>query len=1523
MLENTRDQSEYLRGLLLRVQNDEEYFASLVAQADEPHPTQRDPIVARGAVARAEKARAKAEKDNAILRRKMRESNAALKAAQQAYLDDRAKLTALRGSRTMKVGKAVLLPARVARTEARRVTDMIRSLPVSSGDRDTGGDLYPHVDEAGVGVQRPATPKEASSSHQSAGKQSSTSRTVAKADLLGHVQTLNEFRALPLAEQLRSAESGLDAERLFTLLNKLWYKEGDISRGARLIRKHKKVIEEGSPGLQATVSQILSAESLQAGNLSVPPRSSGAAYRVAEDRILYAVNNAPTFSSNGYATRTRGIVSALKDRGLDVTVVSRPGFPWNSGYQGKERRFVTELDDVPYVAYPHRVLKNATLRSSLDSATDAFIREARRVRPALIHSASDHLTALPALIAARTVGVPFIYEVRGLWEVSRASNMPGWEQSERYSLSVDLESLVLREADQILAITHQVADELVRRGAPKSKVHLLPNAIDTEAFMPIPADRAYAEEHGIDAHATVLGFAGSMVPYEGLGDLLTAFANLVSEDCPVQLVLAGSGSEEDSLREASKELGVQDKVKFLGRIPQADVPRLLSNLDIMICPRRSTPVTELVSPLKPLEGFASYCTTVLSDVAPHRDLAGSGNVVRAALFEAGNPNDLTEVLRKLIGDTDSQLQMRRAARLWVLQKRKWSAVAQAALDAYSAALSATNAQGVPLSSLKVGIIADEFTTAAFSGSVNLLPLSRADWVDQLDGLDFVLIESAWHGNKDQWHRGVGWYSDEEFEELSYLLRTCRKLGVPTVFWNKEDPVHTDRFRIAASLCDHVFTTDADLIDDYRGWMENPAATVNSMPFFAQPRIHNPLGETERDPSIAYAGTFYGSKYPERTKALLPFLSGASEIGLKIYDRQADDPDSPYRFPAEFEKSVVGSLPYDQVLDTYRAHVAHINGNSAPASPTMFSRRVAEVASSGGVVISTPSRALEELFGHTFPMPMTQREIDGLLALWMFSPDARREEAWRQMRTILRSYTADDVLAILARTSGIAADVPGRAEYSLVVPSLDEAIVHSIVDQTVRPKEVIVLDGDLANQSKLLEIGCIASSSVDLFTTSVPWIAFLAEPVGPTWAEDSLLATQFGDFHRVVVTKEERDSLARELTSETDIALERSGFIDSRLVDDVRLIDQLVGTPATASVEAALPASSFLPVPRPESSVHVTTTAGARTRLLVAGHDLKFIRPAFDELRQLGFEIAVDQWSGHSGHDEERSRELLANADVVLAEWCLGNTVWYSKNVASDQRLVTRVHLQEIDLPYLRRTNEGRVDAYSFVNPLVGRAAVVSHGIPENKVFYVPNFVTTEELDLPKVMGARNRVGFVGMVPQRKRLDLALDVLELALQHDPDISLVVKGRRPEEFEWMAKRPDEMAYYNLQYERVEAINRVHPGAVVFEGHSGDMAEWYRTVGSVLSVSDFESFHYTIADGAASGAFPGVLYWPGAEYSYPLEWLKPSVEEVGTSLLAGLSQSPEAIQRDVSQYSKSRVIGQLAMLLRGAEKLNESFS
>jgi glycosyltransferase involved in cell wall biosynthesis len=291
----------------------------------------------------------------------------------------------------------------------------------------------------------------------------------------------------------------------------------------------------------------------------------------------------------------------------------------------------------------------------------------------------------------------------------------------------------------------------------------------------------------------------------------------------------------------------------------------------------------------------------------------------------------------------------------------------------------------------------------------------------------------------------------------------------------------------------------------------------------------------------------------------------------------------------------------------------------------------------------------------------------------------------------------------------------------------------------------------------------------------------------------------------------------------------------------------------------------------------------RLRVVVAGHDLKFFKPLLSYLQlQPDLEVRLDQWAALGKHDPAASRELAGWADVVVCEWCGPNAVWYSRHKRRGSRLLVRLHRFELASPYPGQLKIGAVNQVVCVSRHYARLCRERTGWPDTKVVTVPNALDVVQLDRPKLDGARFHLGLVGMVPSRKRLDLALDMVEELRREDDRYLLFIKSGMPWEHWWVWQNPAERDHYADALRRVQRSPLLR-GAVVFDDAGPDVAAWLRRVGFVLSTSDDESFHVAPAEGMASRAVPVLRHWPGAETIYDMRWIHRGPAEMAGAVMA----------------------------------------
>lgn len=400
-------------------------------------------------------------------------------------------------------------------------------------------------------------------------------------------------------------------------------------------------------------------------------------------RLVYVLHNSLPYSSGGYATRSHGVASGLANRGRDVVCVTRPGFPLDMkpDLAPIDMPIVDRLGDVLYqrVLEPRR--PNIPEYQYVIRAMNSMEDELRRLTPSFVQAASNYVTGLPALVAARRLGVPFFYEVRGLWEITRMSRDQKFAESISFDIQRHIESTLAQEADHVFTLTEPMREELILRGVDPAKITLLPNSVDAERFHARERDESLAASLGIPPGVPVIGYVGTFVVYEGLEDLAAACVELHRRGQDFRLLLVGnenaSGTDRGPIAEEilriAKEGGIESKILMPGRIPHEQVEAYYSLIDVCPFPRKPWPVCEMVSPMKPLEAMAMKKPVIVSSVRALTEMVAHDNT--GMVFEKGSVQSLADTIAALIADPDKRRRLGEAARIWVEKERSWNQVA--------------------------------------------------------------------------------------------------------------------------------------------------------------------------------------------------------------------------------------------------------------------------------------------------------------------------------------------------------------------------------------------------------------------------------------------------------------------------------------------------------------------------------------------------------------------------------------------------------------------------------------------------------------------------------------------------------------------------------------------------------------------------------------------------------------------------------------------------------------------------------
>ena len=405
---------------------------------------------------------------------------------------------------------------------------------------------------------------------------------------------------------------------------------------------------------------------------------------IIQNRICYVLHNSLPYSSGGYATRAHGVAKGLKDVGFEIIALTRPGFPLDvkPELHANDVPLSNIIEEISYFRIHHPQRKDNTLSKYIEEAARAIETKLMELKPQLVIAASNHVTGLPALIAARRLGIRFIYEVRGLWEVTRMSREEGFQESPRFAIQSLFETRVCQEADQVFTITEQLRSELISRGVNATKINILPNSCDPVRFTPREKDLRLAQHLGIPADIPIIGYIGTFVDYEGLDDLASACALLKKRNVEFRLLLVGnenaSGQDRGNITEIIIRIAEDNLFAnwlcMPGRIPHDEVEKYYSLIDIAPFPRKALPVCEMVSPMKPLEALAMEKPVVVSSVKALCEMITHEST--GLIFEKGDIKSFANALERLIADPEFRITLGKNGRQWVIKERTWKKTAQ-------------------------------------------------------------------------------------------------------------------------------------------------------------------------------------------------------------------------------------------------------------------------------------------------------------------------------------------------------------------------------------------------------------------------------------------------------------------------------------------------------------------------------------------------------------------------------------------------------------------------------------------------------------------------------------------------------------------------------------------------------------------------------------------------------------------------------------------------------------------------------
>lgn len=393
-------------------------------------------------------------------------------------------------------------------------------------------------------------------------------------------------------------------------------------------------------------------------------------------KVLHVLDHSVPLHS-GYSFRTLSILREQCKLGWQTLQVTTPK-------QGESPADEETIDGFTFLRTGRATAPG--LLSQMRLTANRLQQAVEQFEPDLIHAHSPLLTALPSLHVARKRDLPVVYEMRASWEDAAVDHGTTTSGSLRYRLSKSAESFVLRKADHVTTICEGLRREIVSRGISADRVTVIPNAVDIDRFQYHGgSDLGARRRLGLEKHATV-GFIGSFYGYEGLDDLLEALVVLRRRGVNVQAVLVGGGPEDATLRELAERSNLDDRVRFVGRVDHDEVQAYYQAIDLLVYPRKRTRLTDMVTPLKPLEAMAQGNLVLASDVGGHIELVRDGET--GTLFPAGDVDALAAAIVDSLENREHWEAMRAHGREFVTQERNWTRSVSGYQQAYRAALAA-------------------------------------------------------------------------------------------------------------------------------------------------------------------------------------------------------------------------------------------------------------------------------------------------------------------------------------------------------------------------------------------------------------------------------------------------------------------------------------------------------------------------------------------------------------------------------------------------------------------------------------------------------------------------------------------------------------------------------------------------------------------------------------------------------------------------------------------------------------------
>lgn len=395
---------------------------------------------------------------------------------------------------------------------------------------------------------------------------------------------------------------------------------------------------------------------------------------------LFVAHNSFPFDRAGYAIRTHMLTTNLKKNGLTSSVATRAGYPWDllkhRGLDG-ERKTVEAIDGINYIRLPdnNKFFKKGDDLDYINAYASELIKVAKQNKNTIIHASSNYLNGFAAFKAGKELNIPTVYEIRGLWHLTRLTLDKEYKKSSMFLYEQEMEKSVAKAVYKVVTISYALKKLIESWGIDANKIHVIPNAVDSKLFIPRVADLELVKKYNLQ-NKIVIGFVGSLTGYEGLRELILAVKELVKSGLEIVLIIVGDGKERVKLEKLAKS----KNIIFTGRVPFSEVQKYYSVFHICPLPRNDYEVCRYVPPLKILEAMAMKKAVIVSDVDPLLEIVKDG--VTGLVCKADDKESLKESIKSLYDNEALRMTLANNAYDWVHKYRSWSRISKKYNDLY-------------------------------------------------------------------------------------------------------------------------------------------------------------------------------------------------------------------------------------------------------------------------------------------------------------------------------------------------------------------------------------------------------------------------------------------------------------------------------------------------------------------------------------------------------------------------------------------------------------------------------------------------------------------------------------------------------------------------------------------------------------------------------------------------------------------------------------------------------------------------